>query len=239
MNLSRLYQHYIPFKYRVFTLPIVTLLIIVVLSLTVGKYMVDSIFSTREELDGLAQKTQTLQAKNNLLSTVDKQQIKAEAEAVVTAVPSQTPSLPSLATIRSLVAQRGLTLTTFAVSEGAESKQGTRSVMMDISLYGGLEAVVGFSNDIKNYSPLMKISNANISLGAGSDASGRFTIVSAWAPLPQSLGKAETPLDPIKNNEQQIIDQLKSLKIAETIRVSSSSATAAIPNPNRVNPFEF
>jgi hypothetical protein len=237
MRMPDIFNRYIPFKYRIFTLPVITFLIVITLSLTLGKYMVDSIFSTRDELTSLNQKKAVLQAKDNLLSTVDSNQLRAESKAAMLAVPSETPSLPALATIRTVASQRGINLTNFTVAEGGDNKQAIRTLKIDVTVYGNLTGVVGFINDLNGYAPLMKVSDANINISTGNLANARLTFVSAWAPLPQSLGKTDSPLDPIKTNEQQIIDQLNSLKTVGTSSVSVGSASES--GGVRSNPFEF
>lgn len=235
MNLLSIVNRYVPFKYRVFILPFVTILIVFSLSLTVGKHMVDKIISTRNEIETISSLNNALQAKNTLLSSLNTEELRQDVQFAVTAVPGHTPSLPALNTIRGLALARGIIITNFTVREENEAKKSARVVLMQITAYGNLDGILGLVNDIKGYSPLMKVSLIDIS-SKNNVANARITIESAWAPLPQILGKAETPLEPINTLELQVITQLQDLK---NINGNSGGVFLSPSSSNRENPFEF
>ncbi len=224
----------IPPKYRQWLLPIVTVLVIIGLSATVGKYIVDNIISTKSDIDNLKTQNMALESKVQVLSGVDSNALSKEVASAVEAVPGESSTLPALATLRSFVQQRGLDLLSFNVLGQTNSKQGAgNSVEINLVLVGKREDIISLLNDLKTVAPLMRTTSASIVSTQDGAVRANVTVLSYWSPLPQTLGKADQPIETLKKNEQDQANALGELKKPES--------GALVPsNPQgKENPFTF
>jgi len=218
-------------KYKALLLLSITIAIIVALSLTIGRVMFGQVMLVRAEINSLSQSTKTLTQKLEILSQYDLDLARKQAQSAVNAVPSDTPSLPILLSLRTIAANHGVAINDFQVSEKSETKQSTqKSLNIQLSVSGELTSVLQFLDQIKNYPPLMRVTAAQITV-SGTSALTRVQISSSWGPLPQSLGKRDSPLDPFKSTELEALEQLS--KFDQT----SSSGFLPTPGEGKANPF--
>lgn len=207
-----------------------TIALVVTLSLALGKTAFDQIMSLRDEITHLSQSNLTLQNKVQVLSSIDENTLSNQAQTATLAVPSQVPSLPTLLSLRTIAAQRGVVVSDFRVSEKSDKKTEKR-IEVTLSVFGSLEGVLGFLDEIKNYPPVMRVVNANITYAPGTTIA-RVTIDSVYSPAPADIGKAETPLEALKSTDLEIIKQFE--------QFSQQQNTIIIPEQpaGKTNPFE-
>jgi hypothetical protein len=222
----------IPAKYRAFILPVITVIVIVALSATVGNYLVNNIINTNSDLESLKIENAALTSKFQVLSSVDQSGLSSQVNNAVDAIPAKPSTLPALASLRSFAAQRSLDLSGFTVKDSNDLKSNARSIQIDISVTGNEENILGLLNDLKSASPLMKVSSVNLHNNE-SDSRATVTVLSYWGPLPTSLGKPNSPIEGLKNNEEEQLESLQGLKKPQTGTLTPS-------NPQgKENPFAF
>lgn len=222
----------IPAQYRPYLLPLIVVVVIIALSATLGRYMVSNILDTRTKIESLNAENKSLQAKVQVLSTVDQTKLSGELDKVVQALPAKPSTLPALSSLRSFAFQRNLDVSSFNVKDGSIAKSPTKIVEIDLTVVGSQENVVAFLADVKSAAPLMQISNADIT-NANDTTRANLIVFSYWGPLPTTLGKSDTPIDALKPSEQDRLNDLQNLK--------SATGGALIPSSpqGKDNPFTF
>lgn len=230
MNFPKINTRLIPYKYRVFFLPLVVVIFITILSLTVAKSMVLNIVKYKGELDSQALKIEILQNKVQVLNSLNIEEIKSQAAIALNAIPTKGSSLNSLATIRALAVQRGVFISDFRINEES-LKSNETGINAQISLYGSKDAVLEFLREIEIYAPLTKILDLNLSANQGG-AQAKINYISIWSPTPLKI-KDDEALEPFGDFEKQ------SLKTFENLKRFGESGFIQQGDSSRNNPFSF
>lgn len=232
LNLSILQGRYflLPAKYKALGMLTVTITLVVALSLTIGKAAFDQVMNLRNEIATLSQENQVLQSKSQVLSSVDQNELSRQAQSSLLAVPSDTPSLPTLLSLRTIAVRSGVVISDFKVSEKKEKGQD-KGIEIQISVGGSLPGVLGFLDEIKNYPPVMRVVNANISY-TPTGSLARITIDSLYAPVPADLGKVQSPLEALKATDLEIVKEFEEF--------NQFTGTTVVPaaSVGKTNPFE-
>lgn len=207
--------HKIPARYRPLLLPIATLLIIVGLSLTLGRYEVLNIIDAKNAMDKLSQENKTLTAKAQVLSSQNQSQLTEEVKSAVEAIPVKSSTLPAIAAMRSFASQRNLDLTNFTVlSQGDSKKISSSTVEISAVVTGRREDILLFLNDLRNTAPLIQTSSVSI-INLDDGVRANVKLLSYWSPLPETLGKPDQTVEALKKNEEEQIKNFQDLKRPE------------------------
>lgn len=223
----------VPIRYRNFTLPLITLLILLLLTATLGRAIVGRILGTRANILQLQKEGQLLAAKLDALSALSQDELARSSQNAVAALPSESSTLFALAAIRELALSRGLELSNLRVSEIADlEKGGVKAIELQFDTQAGFFQTLGFLNDLGGSAPIMRVSKAKFSVSAASSLT-KFTVVSAWGSLPKTVGKVTDPLETLTSSEQEVLGRLTALRRLTGIQ------TEASPPQGRTNPFGF
>lgn len=218
-----------PQKYKPFLLPVLTLVIIVILSLTLGKFLLGKVFETRTQISELQEKNKSLEAKEQLLSRSGSEGLKQQVSAAVAAIPSENSSLFLLSTIRALTNESGLQISDFGIREDQDVKQGSRLVQARLDLQGSIFSALSFLGAIQNSAPLVKVTSLNFTL-SGVNILAKVTVVSSWSPLPSELSRVDSPIEGLSNPEQELLGKLSQLRMPRITEVLTSQP-AGKPDP--------
>lgn len=215
-----------------FAIPAAVFLVVLVLSLTIGRTTVGSILDATRSIEELKKDASVLAAKKQLLSALDSEQLASDAQVVVLAVPDKEAMLPVLASIRSLAFEQNVQIAEIEASGSVESdKKDTKGATLTFQLEGQLPAVMSFLKKLQESAPLVRISKMKMA-ASGENISTDLDVLSFWSELPQTLPPAKaSDFDPISEKEQEVLSQLKSLR-----QVSVDQLVPAFPE-GRKNPF--
>lgn len=219
----------IPGKYKPFLLPVLTFVVILVLSLTLGRFLVDKVFETRQKNAELQDKNKLLEGKADLLSTLDAEGLKKQVNIASSAIPSDNPSVLALSQIRTLAQENGLLISSFQIGESQEPKKTGRVVAATANVEGSIFSIISFLRTIENSTPLLKITDLKLTLSGGS-VLAKATVVSSWNPLPSELGKVDSPISGISGTEQELLGKLSGLRLPQ-ISQSPVGQPAGKPDP--------
>lgn len=220
----------IPIKYQIYFYPFLTFLVIFFSSLFLVRGFLEHINSIREEIGTLKTDNNTLGAKKNFLSGLDKQKIAKDAQLAILAIPSEDSTLPAIATVRTLAAKRGLSVTNIQIKSAGEVN-GANGVEITISVAGNLDSIMTYIEDLKKSAPLMVLGVENISLDPNVSLTN-ISVTSPWAPLPKNIGSIQSPLTPLRDTDEELIRNLEQLAKLNIVGQS-------VPATGRENPFSF
>lgn len=204
----------IPGKYKPFLLPVLTFTVIIVLSLTLGRFLVDKVFETRAKNAELQDKNNLLEGKAELLTSLDSEGLKRQVSIASSASPGENPSVLLLSQIRTIAQENGLLVSNFQIGESQEPKKTGRVVAATANVEGSIFSVISFLRTLENATPLMKITDLKLTLSGGS-VLAKVTAVSSWNPLPSELGKVDSPISGISGTEQELLGKLSGLRLPQ------------------------
>lgn len=223
----------VPTQYKNFALPVATVLVLFLLTFTLGRGIVGKIFDTRRAIAQLQKEGELLAAKLDTLSSINQEEIARNSQNAVSAIPSESSTLFALASIRGLALSRDLEISSLRVTEfGDLEKGGVKAIELSFETQGGFFQTLGFLNDLGSSAPLVRVSKVKFSVSASSSLT-KFAVISAWGPLPKTVGKVTDHLETLTSSEQEILGKLAGLR-----RLSGVQAEAAPPQ-GRTNPFGF
>ena len=219
-------------KLQSFMFPLVTLAIIVGLSATVGKSMVDRLFEIRDNIKELTTKNGVLAEKKQILTGLNEGELNANVRAATLAIPQEGPVLPAFVAIRSVALSKGLSINNVRFSGSVETSSNLRVVNFTFDTRGSLEGTIGFLREIKNMAPLTRVQKVKFAVSEGT-VTGNVTVHSLWEPLPETFGKVDDPIDPIGAAEKELLTKMAELKTP----ITNAPSTGTIGG--RKNPFSF
>ena len=216
---------------RRFAVPLTIFLVIILLSATFGKGLVDNIFSTRERIEILKSENLTLQDKKGRLSSMDLSLLTRQAQVTLLAVPSEPSALAAMAAVRAQAFERQVTVTEVKASEKEGVQKGVREASLIFEFEGNLGAIMQFVSTLKTTVPLIKVSKIKM-LGSGIDVvSADIDLLTFWADLPKSLPAATTPLSTLSKKDEDLIAEM------EKLRASAGRGVAPASPAGKTNPF--
>ena len=224
-----------PPELRGFLVPVLVILITLSLGSTIGWKLIGRLLDLRSKISTVELENKGLSAKADHLKSLDVGLLTHQATVVVSAIPHESSSLSSLASIRSLAFAKQLQLNNFTLSEG---KSGSDSVSHDVVLSfevsGSFSGILDFFSSIGQYAPVMEVRNVKLSgSGFGGSFSGKTDLSSFWASLPKDLPPADKSLESLSPTEQALFTTFDNLK--SPVFQSDSSSTGA--GSGRENPF--
>lgn len=217
--------------------PALVLVIVLILSLTLGRFLVGRLFETREKIAEVKKQNEVLNAKLAILESLGTGTLSQELEVAVQAIPSSDSTLFALATIRQLANERNLVINNLrvvATDIGGEKRPGQiRKVELRFDLQGGIIPTISFLDELRNSAPLMKVTKVRSTI-SGASSLTNFSILSSWSPLPESIGKVDDPVQTLSSEEQRLLTGMTGLRPPQGVE-----PVVPAPPQGRENPFAF
>lgn len=224
-------------QYRPVLGPALVLLVVLVLSLTLGRFLVGRLFETRQRITEVSGKNEILETKLSTLQGLSAGTLSQELEVAVRAIPSSDSTLFALATIRQLANERNLTINNLRVlatdPEGKKRPGQIRKVELRFDLQGGLAPTISFLDELRGSSPLAKVIKVRSTV-SGASALTNLSVLSSWSPLPEDIGKVFSAVQTLSGEEQRLLSEMTGLRPPQGVEPVTPSAPQG-----RENPFAF
>lgn len=218
-------------KLQGFVFPLITLVIIVGLSVTIGKAMVARVFEIRDTINLLNTKNAILGTKKQTLNALNKDELTRGVKAATQAIPDEGPVLPAFVAIRSVALSKGLQVNNVRFSGSVDTSTNLKIINFTFDTQGTLQATIGFLRDIKNTAPLIRVQKVKFAVNEN-NVSGSITVHSMWEPLPETYGRVDDPIDVLGQAEKELLQKMTELTKATT----NAPSTGAV---GRKNPFSY
>lgn len=221
-------------KYQPVIGPVIVLLVLLVLSLTLGNFLWGRLSTVRQELQAEKKRNAALSAKLDILEGLNQGQLESLLSSATAAIPSSDSTLFALSSIRQKAQDRAVSLANLRVivREETSKKREAKSVEMRFDIQGGLVPTITFLNDLRNTAPLTKVSKIRLSVSGGS-VLANVSLLSFWGPLPEKLGKVEDPIETLTGAEEELLTRLSELELPAGRQIVPA------PPQGRENPFAF
>lgn len=193
--------------------------------------VVPAIGTVRETLSNmqtLADETDMLQKKLNILNTLDEDMLRVQLKEVLSAVPAERSFATVFETVEGVAAQTGVSVISMNLVGGAtlatpsaskisasDKKLGTRTIPFSVSINGSLSAVQEFIARIPKVRRLFRIRVFSISFPKDlRPLTVSVEMDAFYEPLPSTLGTAKTTLPTLTDADQAMITRLIELPLA-------------------------
>jgi Tfp pilus assembly protein PilO len=215
---------------KVLAVPLILLAAVAALSFFGGRFVWSQLGRLRQEVK-LAQKNeQVLQAKVNLLQSLQGS-IAIQSSGLVQALPEKNSSVTAISQIKLLASESGLLVSNLLVGgEIASDKAGLSRAEVKFEVEGAKPTVVSFLKQISQFAPITSLEDVRINDVSGV-ARATVTLSAYWSGYPDKLPAIAEPLETLTAEEQDLISEVLGLREPIFVNLSPS-----VPLP-RPNPF--
>jgi Tfp pilus assembly protein PilO len=226
-------------KYRLFFLPTVIFLAIILTGTLFLKPKLEQIIRVQAELSSKKTRLTQLTTKLAALEGLDVAELEAKISVVLQALPGEKDLGGSLLVIRGLTQTVEAELRSVQVEPGEISTPSAQSaekynlpfLSFKIKITGTLEQLKEFLAKSEEVAPLTRLDKIDISQKEGGLVEADLDLETFFLPLPVELGGAEKPLPSITAQEEKIYQNLSKLQ-----KIQPSESPPSIPS-GRTNPF--
>lgn len=212
--------------------PLLLLALLLILTLTLGKFLFNQLNNTRANLASAKQKNELLTAKLDLLRGQSQADLQAKFDSARAAIPESEPTLFALSSLRRLAFEKNLTMANLRIQSAASTGiPDGRSVQLQFDIQGDLSSVLAFLHEVERLTPLMQISRVRTS-AFGGVSSTNVGIIALWAPLP-AIPAVDQPVGTLSQAEEELVKRLSELARP------AQEVIALPPAQGRENPFAF
>lgn len=222
--------------------PILTVLIIFIFTITVFRNTLSNLLKLREENKNMNTKLAAMTKKSQLLQSLDEPEISKKVEKLEEIFPSDKPVLSLFASLNQLALEEnvvfgGIELTpgklekiqpssvqneadgaTPATAVESVESSDLQEVEISFNIEGQLEDITDFIRQLEKNSPLTQIESVSLSL----DGLIAFLKVKVfYQGFPESLGSVEKPVPVLTEKEKEILAMITDFRKVEKIEVNA------------------
>jgi len=231
----------IKIRWRLFVIPLLTIFFTVVSVFLVLIPRVKMILQLNSQVRESEKRLGRLTAKAADLEGLDAVALKERRDFSLRVVP-QTKNVMEFVTLFSNLAQNSqVYLSSLEVSPGdistqsgiVTSPEGLEILPFEVIVEGTRERILDFISQVEKSIPLMSVRLFKIAEGGGA-ARAQLRAESYVAPLPKNLGKIDSPLVKLSQEDEEVFKLLENFK---TYEVGWTSTPASFSG--RTDPFSF
>ena len=200
-------MHYEMKRYRFVLLPLISGLVIFLTTTLFALPKVKTIIELKEKLVRDRERLARLTEKVSLLEGFDQYELEKKVVAAEKALPSKKVVAEILVDLSSLSSENQVSFGRFEISPGLLFPEKFEELTFKASFEGPRDKIENLLGRIYEVLPVMKIVSFNL---RGEKAT--LEIESCFSPLPESLGKIDTPLAKISKEEDEVYQKISQLK---------------------------
>lgn len=197
-------------RYRFVLLPLAACLIIVVTTIVFASPKLKTIAEIKQRLPEEKEKLSRLTKKAAQLESLDERELEKKVTMSEKALPSKKTVSGILSVFSSLAEETDVFFVDFEVSPGKFLPGEFEVVLFEATFKGPREEVKTLLEKMRQVLPVVKVVGFEIK---GEEAT--LSVESYFSPLPESLGKIDTPLPEISQKEEKIYQKIAQFKIIE------------------------
>ena len=218
---------------RFLYVPLISVILIVVLTFVVVVPNFRQIFTLRKEIAEAQEEFDRLTVKKETLESLEREVLDGQVEKLLEALPSEQAYLVWIRTLNSIAQNNNITLDSFGLSPGSvatssslprvgqdtdadpgrqvSASSNLRNVALGFGISGSLNSIQSFFSDLESALPLIRIGNIEV-MGSSqfSRLGAEFSIFLFYAPLPSQLGTVSRPILKLNEAEEELYASLLS-----------------------------
>lgn len=227
--LSRFYS-----TYRLFIFPAVIILSCLILIAFIIFPQASKLISNSKLEADLKSRHKILEAKAEVLESIDEQDLSSKVNTALSAYPSERDFASVVGLLQNLTQLSGFTISSLSLSQSTGSKYGnSQSYSVKLEVLGPESLFPNFISSIESSPRIMRLSSMDIS---STRSTGILNLVLAievlYASLPATFGTVDSPLPKLTSKDEELI-----VKLAGISAISSPETVTLSPR-GKSNPFE-
>lgn len=212
---------------------------------------IQKLISLRSETSDLVRQTGLLRTKAGILSASDEETYKNYLSELAIAVPTDKSLTSVFSTIDGLGALTGVTLSDFtltkpgslatssAAKQSVEEKQvGSNLLPFSLTVTGSYDQIHKFLAEAIHVRRFFRVRNFDIFFESGDSISVKMGMDAFYAPLPTKLGSVEQPIDPLSEQDEEVITKVVSFTVlSQQVADVESNENLSPTTSSREDPF--
>jgi hypothetical protein len=192
------------------TLKVITpLIVLVILSILVGKFGVSRIVGVREQISKVQEEENVLTSKLTVLKSLSESAVK-NVSLVTMAFPGSNPSITTVSQLKNIALKNGVIVTGIKSTGSSASSNDIFSADTTFQTTGTRSAIMAFLKNIEEIAPLTRVEKVRISENAGLTIANIGT-KSYWAPFPKTIPSVTGIVTDLNTSEKQLLVQIMGL----------------------------
>jgi Tfp pilus assembly protein PilO len=210
----------------------VVVVVLISLSWNLVSPQVEKISTGRANLQKEEARQKLLQAKYDDLSGLNEFELTERNALTLKAIPETKNVFGAMITIKTLANENNIMISEIKVDPGDVSSESAQKVFTNVSftlkIDGSYKEVIEFLKKTETTLPLMTLGKFKTTTN-GETASAEFSLDTPFYPMPQELGKIDTPLAKLTTDEDKLLETLAGFTYLEPISFT--------PAEGRADPF--
>lgn len=205
------------------------LVIIVFLSIFVGRFAIGKILEVRDNIVTSQRNQAVLKQKLDVLTIVSSS-IGSSPNIVVGALPDKNPSLMTLSQLKLLSSQNSILVSDLKTSAATKDASGLSRVDITFDLQGSRPQIFSFVKSIGKIAPITHLAKFRLSESEGV-AQANIVVSSYFAPLPTKLPAVNSQIQDLTTSDKTLITQVSQLTQPQFVEIPATGATGENTNP--------
>ena len=208
---------------KIFLIPVAVLFLILIASFIILRPKISDIFKARRELASNRKQLTALTEKLSTLEGLAEVELDEKVNNVLRVLPAEKDVAKNLFVLKRLTLDAGLVFGGMSLGEVGEISTGSAkpklirgailpSLSFDILVIGTQDKVKDFLVSLESVAPLMKVTQLSTTQKKGNVPESTILIESFYLPLPKTIGKSETPINPIHREEEKVLAKISEFK---------------------------
>jgi len=229
----------------------ILMIIVAILGIVFGIIpAIGKIIQMRSNIISLSEANEQMKTKLNILESTDENVYRSELQDLVAAVPSDKSLTTLFSTVDAISASSGVTIsdlslikpgsiaTESAVKQSTEEKQiGSSILPFTVTVYGTYAQIHDFLSQVVGVRRFFRVRNFDISFSDVSNISVRMGMDAFYSPISLNPATFNKPLEPLTQEEEQIIAKIQALPIVGQISLPAPSTAGTAPEGSRLDIF--
>ncbi|MBI3443680.1 hypothetical protein HY008_03335 [Candidatus Woesebacteria bacterium] len=216
---------------RLLTSPLLTLLILIVLSIVASRVLFEKITDLRVKLDELRQEETGIQEKLSILES-ERSIVGPFSDRILTVFPSKNPSLIVISQLKNQASRMNLEISEIKVGSESERQNGIFAANISFVMEGESPIILNFLKNISKNAPITKIDKVQIGISdLGNLPTATVLLSSFWSPLPQTIPNISQRVDQLTTEDKSILNSISNLNLPPFSELPPSASAFSRPDP--------
>ncbi len=223
---------FIPANIRIFVMPTLFLIILVVLFTFSIRLGFKELSSQRQEIEKLQKDENILREKESLLRNLESS-ILPQADSALIALPEKNPALTVISQLKNLALQKGTIIDNLKAGSPQEEEGGLSKIDITFDIDGTFFSIFDFATSVKNIAPIAGLQRLELSDAGAGGSRATISVRSYWASFPEKIPTVSEPVKGLVEKDQEILSLFATLTPPSFIEISP------IAPGFRADPFNF
>lgn len=222
-------------KYRFYVFPIIVILSCFILIVFIIYPQIINLISNARLEKQLKERQGVLEAKAQVLESINEQDLSIKVNSVLTAYPAEKDFASVVGLLQQLASQSGFSLTTLSLGHSSSAKYaGSQSYNVKLEILGPKSLLTGFIDSIEESPRIMRVGTLELTTTRDTNVVNSILEIEVlFASLPATFGTVDSPLPQLTTKDEELI-----AKLAASALSQAPTQPVTLGPRGKTNPFE-